>query len=1548
MKHAWGAVNKHFGMDVVFTQAFRMASVHHRFKLQFVDLEETAATVHGTVIQSVAGLTVKFGVNDDYKEISSVSTGERRVSEDDGCLDVFSSEKICLIFRTNDDPQNSTEVWAELRGDLLPSMGAVMLYSESSGTPTSTEDCLKLLVNAKASCASFLNGGTAMGPQCFGGFGALMMGEMFGTTDCRCNKVIQQVVPVGWLATDCVDTSTYEYQCEESDQIVDFKRFGTIRRIAASTKMPMEEMVDELNTIFEEDSELHFIGGGVYHGKAMTIEYVLVTNPTIADGTWVWGPTLEFEKIETTSSGLRTAALSELLYFTDPAGSEGLTEEELYPYLASRATITMVMGRWCWYEFTPCSEKVKMWSIGIDTVAKDNFFYLQSKLPRYNEKKYCQSLMDYCTGDHAQFQSYEECLYYNDLNVPVEDTQCVSKELTGLGQSKLCRILHQHMLSMQADHCYHTGLGGIDPHGGAHCFENECSGTGGFTEAELTEHFYWMDYYGSLGTHECIDGIWYGPYHKYTWSKSLMKDAIMAGETGTTFECLILGEESYMKLYDADAAGIREFHITYAGYEIDGSFKQRFVKDEHGWKFVSKFTIGDAELVDYSISLGSSRCISLMLSNLELCVIWGAGDITYFDDVPPLGIFLKVDGEETSTVNMFVDEVSFLTMDDGMVLGGLSREAALLGDAYQSKDAETKLDILMNLSREDTTSSSWNTKTWKTLFRDYFVKEGETQADIMPVGHSRYAFRVGAVLEARFEWAEGASSAGYTGLFEKAYNCIVRMSSVDDSPTPNIEYGMAVKCLRDGVPSANTFAIWDTAGFSKAPEGYMGTCRLFSVPLFTHYGSWEGDAGKESLESLSGREGFLSGLSQFATYTQEGETVDQPRFPFGLLFVPTPEAQSLPCSWGEEYEMTGKNFDFDNFLSQALNIEAGMGLYEVYAVGKPWIVETEMPDISYLGVLRAHSQATSSRFGDELLFFQTDLWDKSVSIYPEWDEALGSKEAKQLQSAKRYAAYLGFDFTKWRAKLPVGTDEISSSTAACVKRLAILRPECVSVFSGGQALSPVDCYETIQGESNCRCNSAIRSLVSFSGTPDCDLVDTFEYGCTVSDMAVDALRLQAIKRFKAALSTSFSELEGVIDPDAALEFFGIGKYVGGSEIWKIAQMMNTNSGPLTLGQILELTSIDVGATGFNVISLEQMSAFSDVLKAVQGSFKAFEFKSCTGTITAVSVAVDDFTFKTLTVLQPALPQYNEKKYCKTLMQQCTGEASQFVSYEECVTFNEESVPLYDKSCGGLVGFGNGRFCRMVNQYMVTSDDAESCANVGLGGGDSSTCGAGTCSYRTLYNSGMLLKAKDAISSFLDLGSHECIDGIWKQSEYLYKWSTSVADSVGDGSEPSWDCLVLGKESYFKLVSADDMWKRGYELKYSSFTIAGGLSFGFSTDADGEGNLLVMTLTRGDRVLFDIEVPFGTSKCVAIFQVEFCSSYAADVTDIRRLSDAKPVKLHLKVDGEETESIVLVNVSSTNSSGEPSSDQDQDDADQTYSLSTNLYLCMMPIVLAIIS
>lgn len=1381
----------------------------------------------------------------------------------------------------------------------------------AEGDVTSTTECLTRLGNAEAGCSSFLNSPAVKTPECVSALSTLLLSEIFEGTDCVCNLAIQGVIPgLAALAgmVGCQNMSTYEYGCAEPDQIVDLNRFNQLARLRDATQLDQEALKATIHDMFDHHAVVEFISAGVYHGIDMVTEYIFITLPTINAGAWVWGPALEILSVTADSGGLTTVALVEERWLsgTDVAN---LPPDEHWDYYKKTSQFGMVMGRWARTEFLECSAIIKTFTMGLDKTSKDAFFHLQSVTPKYNEQNYCKTVMEHCVGENAQFASEDECLQYNEDYVPLEDAECMAMDLSGLGNSKYCKMLHQWMVPIPGGqaHCFHTGIGGLDPTGGKHCYAGECAGgITPFNADMLATHEHWLAEFDDMGTHECINGIWKASYYMHRWVKPFPRDVLSsAGNLDVGFDCFVLGRYSYFKLID-EVTGSRKFELLILGDKIEGEIR---VEDNvDGKKSIKVFrqsiyaTSSDVTLVrlepmlEFEVPVGVSEvseCLPLLA--LEICVSSPDG---------ALEIAFKVDGETRKAIKL-MDE----TYQGPSVL-----------ELSVGAEASAKLSNLVSLTGADRSPQpGLNAKEifFKTSSDEYLLESAQTQSEM------------GVVAQVRFEWTEEGRSAGYTGLFERADHCLMRISAVSEKETADLAGGVAVKCLRDGVASGDIITMWSPAGFSNAPHGYAGSCRIFGVPYMNHAtfkDLLDADVRKslqvDFSDFLFSRADAMNsnlGLSHFAEYTQEGAKADEMNFPFAVMFVPTAEVQELPCSWGEEYDATGKNPDLYEGLSQARGIKPGMNVFDVYAVKEPWAEQSGEPDLLKLGTLKATSEADFSRFGDEHLFFQHNLFQEVTAVYPQWADA--DLHDLPYQSAARYAEYLGLEYN-YKTKLPFA----GSTTEECVRRIADVRAECVTALSLGTTSSPEDCNATVQAldledSTSCSCNTAIRSFFTISG--DCSLAETFEYGCEASDESVDAQRFDAVAKFKAALSmmpdAALAELQTVFASDIRFEFIGIGTYVGASEVLNFLQMMNPAVSSVVLsGSTVELKSFEIGPDGFRIVALDSMSAFAESLKFMQGSFNSLEFLPCSGTISAIGKMVDDFTFKTLGPLQAGLPEYNEKKYCRTLMDVCTGDAAQFSSYDECVAFNEESVPVFDTSCPGAYGFGDSRFCRMILQYAISDGDASSCSRLGSG-----VCTTADCDYRSLYKPEMLLSGKKAIMDFETLGSHECIDGLWASSVYLYTWQSPVADAIQDGtSRDSSYCLVLGKKSYFKITKkvAEGSMKQTYDfvLHYSTafrdFGLQGVLEYGLTSE-DGNSAVTV-TFMSDEQTIADVTVPFGDVRCLAMTGNELCTSFTgADSTDGRRLADEKQVKLYVKVDDKETESIVVMregNIASTTS------------------------------------
>jgi len=193
---------------------------------------------------------------------------------------------------------------------------------------------------------------------------------------------------------------------------------------------------------------------------------------------------------------------------------------------------------------------------------------------------------------------------------------------------------------------------------------------------------------------------------------------------------------------------------------------------------------------------------------------------------------------------------------------------------------------------------------------------------------------------------------------------------------------MAIKCLRDGMESANLQFIWQIDGYAVIPEGKKDSCSYFEAPLSNH-NPLRDDIAMALKDTFIGffdevdDRSMLLGVSQMATHSQDGSQVDKPNFPFALVMSPTKTLNEIKC-------------DFNNYTSQLLNLnEAGLAgpgktLYEVHAVHDP--ATSGAPTVKHIGSLVLDSPFTTSVFGDTELFFRHTFFGAELDALKAVDE----------------------------------------------------------------------------------------------------------------------------------------------------------------------------------------------------------------------------------------------------------------------------------------------------------------------------------------------------------------------------------------------------------------------------------------------------------------------------------------------------------------------------------------------------------------------------------
>ena len=231
----------------------------------------------------------------------------------------------------------------------------------------------------------------------------------------------------------------------------------------------------------------------------------------------------------------------------------------------------------------------------------------------------------------------------------------------------------------------------------------------------------------------------------------------------------------------------------------------------------------------------------------------------------------------------------------------------------------------------------------------------------------KYIHSVGNV--AKVKYTPVANNEGYTGIFASgADHGLIRLSAAKQYDTTkttaaealdNFTPGFGLKFLRDAVPSGNLVAMYGVNG--------ADSWNFFKMDFSNHIGSAQGVALTLVAKKFETATPFVQyvGLSDIASYTQDGTLTTTPKFPFQLSFEPVMR------------EKFSDDFDQD-FQQQLASIPAGSHLYKVHAMAEP-----DSPKV-HIGDLTITSELVSSYFGDRYLFFKHQDIQEDIVFRPEW------------------------------------------------------------------------------------------------------------------------------------------------------------------------------------------------------------------------------------------------------------------------------------------------------------------------------------------------------------------------------------------------------------------------------------------------------------------------------------------------------------------------------------------------------------------------------------
>ena len=296
---------------------------------------------------------------------------------------------------------------------------------------------------------------------------------------------------------------------------------------------------------------------------------------------------------------------------------------------------------------------------------------------------------------------------------------------------------------------------------------------------------------------------------------------------------------------------------------------------------------------------------------------------------------------------------------------------------YLALPAAVKADRIWSNCLRDTTPAppiGFFTNVSPGVLASSMCPSFTTPGDEMPIGRKKFIHYSGVV--GRVEWRDYGGHP-YTGIFKGARHGIVRMShTIRPSrffpsfilPSFVPRPGMGLKFLRDGKDSANLVAVFSVQGqeswnffkndFSTHAPGGPGATEMFLAAKFMTVTRNIGQCG----------------VSEWAQTGEDGKRVAHPNFPYRLRFHPTGNIR-FPDKFQQQCQISN--------MCELRTIPAGTTLWKIFAATAP--LELGGREL-LIGELVLTSHLTTSKWGDEGLFFRHQDMAEDLRIHPEWNK----------------------------------------------------------------------------------------------------------------------------------------------------------------------------------------------------------------------------------------------------------------------------------------------------------------------------------------------------------------------------------------------------------------------------------------------------------------------------------------------------------------------------------------------------------------------------------
>eukprot|EP01118_Nematostelium_gracile_P019668 TRINITY_DN91_c0_g1_i1.p1 TRINITY_DN91_c0_g1~~TRINITY_DN91_c0_g1_i1.p1 ORF type:complete len:350 (-),score=105.33 TRINITY_DN91_c0_g1_i1:20-1069(-) len=300
------------------------------------------------------------------------------------------------------------------------------------------------------------------------------------------------------------------------------------------------------------------------------------------------------------------------------------------------------------------------------------------------------------------------------------------------------------------------------------------------------------------------------------------------------------------------------------------------------------------------------------------------------------------------------------------VKGGFNLE-----DDFENNTAFYKQQYLWKQCVADTTSGSFSQLKVTQLFIEdmsvSFTPQDTFDGLPGPLGflnRSKVIHSVASV--GRFKYTS-VGNHNYTGIFKGDSYGIMRLSTpaaYDSSSTRTFTPAFVFKFFRDFLPSANLFGI-------NTLEGSRDSFNYFKHDAYANpvHPSLDINIAEKAIMNrlLTASDWLMMGTSDAASYDQFGNYVEEPVFPFNIIWQATEPIRNMyPDTFISDY--------LPDVLSQ---VPADSPLFNV------WADEPNQAPV-LIGLVTLDGVLTSSNFGDNHLYFAHVLKENDFALRPDW------------------------------------------------------------------------------------------------------------------------------------------------------------------------------------------------------------------------------------------------------------------------------------------------------------------------------------------------------------------------------------------------------------------------------------------------------------------------------------------------------------------------------------------------------------------------------------